>query len=80
VDEYFVRVYTMKDGTKKEPNAVYAKYEQALVDLSAFNPSGADVEDMQNVSYVQVEKRFSPTSIWHDGDGGIDNGTRCASR
>lgn len=56
MEEYFVRVYTMNDGTKRVPNAVYAKYEQALADLSAFN-------HMQNVSYVQVEKRFSPTPI-----------------
>jgi hypothetical protein len=30
MDEYFVRVCTMKDGTRQETKAVYAKYEQAL--------------------------------------------------
>lgn len=65
MNEYFVRVYTMKDGTKQEPSAIYEKYDQAVADLSCFNPSGAGVDDMQNVSYVQVEKRFSPTPIWN---------------
>jgi len=54
----------MEEGTKQEPKAVYAKYEQAVEDLGKFNPSGVGIDDMQNVSYGQVEKRFSPTPIW----------------
>lgn len=64
MDEYFVRVYTMKDGSKVEPQAIYATYQQAVSALPTFNPSGEGVDAMQNVSYVQVEKRFAPTPIW----------------
>ncbi len=80
MDEFFVRVYTMKDGSKKEPNAIYTTYPQAVADLDKFNLSGVDVDDMQNVSYAQVEKRFSPTPIWLDSDCGWDDGSRVFSQ
>lgn len=60
---YFVRVYTMRDGSKHEVSAVYASYEHAKTDLGKFNPSGKGVDDMVNVDYVQIEKRYSPTPI-----------------
>lgn len=66
MDEYYVRVYTMRDGSEAEPNAVYAKYEQAVAELHCFNPSGEGVDDFQNVSYVQIEKRFSPRPFWDE--------------
>lgn len=66
MDEYFVRVYTMRDGSKKEVYAAYARYEHAVEDLQCFNPSGEGIDDLQDVSYVQIEKRFSPRPFWTD--------------
>ena len=66
MDAYFVRVYTMRDGSKHEVYVGYRTYEEAMVDLNRFNPSGEGVDDMENVLYAQVEKRFSPTPYWTD--------------
>jgi len=67
MDEYYVRVYHMKDGTTKEPYAVYALYEQAVMALDHFNPNGpkddtrsTPEEDMEDVSYVTIEKHYVP--------------------
>ncbi len=71
MDEYFVRIYHMKDGTTREIQEVYALYEQALMDLDKFNPNGdkeqlgdglgaTPEEDMELVSYVTIEKRYVP--------------------
>ncbi len=64
MDAYFVRVYTLKDGSKIEPDAVYAQYEQAEAALDLFNPGGEGHDDMADVSYVQIEKRYSPRPFW----------------
>jgi hypothetical protein len=64
MDTYFVRVYMMTDGSKHESAAIYETYDQAVEAIARFNPSGEGVDDLSNVSYVQVEKRFSPTPVW----------------
>lgn len=64
MDAYFVRVYTLRDGSKVTAPGMYALYEQAEADLGLFCPE-AGVVDLSEVSYVTIEKRFSPTPIWH---------------
>lgn len=70
MDVFFVRIYTMADGSKNEVPTIYQSYEQAQADLLKFNPSlclncGCNKGmDMALVSYVSIEKRFSPTPIW----------------
>ncbi len=74
MDAYFVRVYTMKDGRKVIPNCSYALYEQAEGDLGSFRldlAASKDEEpafDLSEVSYVQIEKRYTPTPIWYNGE------------
>lgn len=69
MDEYYVRIYHMKDGSTVVPHAVYALEEQAIMALDRFNPNGNDgktpEEDMGQVSYVTIEKRYAPAgSYW----------------
>lgn len=70
MDAYFVRVYTMQDGRKVEPNSIYALYEQAEADLEHFYPHHTEskeqdpIADLSDVAYVSIEKRFSPVPIW----------------
>ena len=74
MDAYFVRVYTLKDGSKVIPDCSYALYEQAEEDLGSFRPNPAASKneepefDLSEVSFVQIEKRYSPTPIWYTGE------------
>lgn len=54
----------MKDGSRYEVSAAYEGYERAQSDLCNFNPSGEGVDDMENVAYATIEKRFSSTPIF----------------
>lgn len=62
----FIRVYHMKDGSKVEMIcSPYSTYQEAHEKLWHFHPSqeqGAD--NMANVDYITIEKRFSPTPYW----------------
>lgn len=62
----FIRVYHMKDGTKIEmDSSPYLTYEEAHAKLWHFHPTHEQgVDDMANVDYVTIEKRFSPTPYW----------------
>lgn len=72
MDAYFVRVYMLKDGTRVEANVIYALSEQAEADLGIFCPTAPTTKDkepeldLSEVSFVQIEKRYSPTSIWFE--------------
>ena len=60
---YFVRVYTMMDGTEREVSVRYPTYEQAEADLGKFNPSqcivcGNGGDDLSLVRYASIEKRY----------------------
>lgn len=72
MDAYFVRVYTMKDGSKIVPNAIYALSEQAEAELGIFCPTAPATKDeepeldLSEVAFVQIEKRYSPTPIWFE--------------
>lgn len=60
MDEYFVRVYHMKDGSAKVPDSIYAEESQAKQDLSHFN-------NMDFVEYAVIEKRYAKKgTLWSE--------------
>ena len=65
---YFVRVYTMLDGTKREIAARYPSYECAEADLNLFGTKGClycgeGASGMSLVMYASIEKRFAPQPL-----------------
>jgi len=58
----FYRVYHMKDGSVRTvDSAPYRTYEAAERKLWYFHPSQTqDVDDMKDVAYVTIEKRYLP--------------------
>lgn len=54
----YVRVYSMKDGTRHVAPHLYSLHEQAFADLQNFHfVSGKTMDD---VSYATIERRFYP--------------------